>query len=348
MNIYRVSRTIMIGIGAAFLVAAGAQAGGGPSESGEGIVKLTNDADGQFFFADTNSDLLWDAADGDAKFRIQGGALTGVKFVQGDLSGNSQTQLGLADSSKFYFESGNFGWTPGSDAGDINFFFAPDVGLITVGTGDWNLGGRDCVMKVGTDNFIFVDANCSDGWEGQGGGDGKFRIQGGAEAGIYFVIDDKIGLFTANKYYIESGDFNWTPGSDAGDINGFFAPNVGAVVAVVVSDFNGDGVEDFAKIVDDGFIYADLNGNMEWDGQPDDGKFKIQGGALTGPHLAGSFQGQDGGVGQFDGTKIYVDGNADNAPSGTWTPGAGTETANFFAPNTGGIQGAGAGDYGTP
>lgn len=310
-------------------------------------MKLTDDADGQFFFADTTNDLLWDAGDGDAKFRIQGGALTGVKFVQGDLSGNGQTQLGLADTNKFYFESGNFSWTPGTDAGDIDFFFAPNVGLTTVGTGDWNIGGRDCVMKVGTDDFIFVDANCNDGWDGQPS-DGKFRIQGGNETGIYFVIDDKIGLFTATKYYIESGNFSWNPATDTGDIDGFFAPNVGAVVGVVVADFNGDGVEDFAKIVDDDFIYVDLNGNLLWDGQPTDGKFKIEGGGLTGPYLAGSFQGQDGGVGQFDGSKIYVDGNGTNAPDGAWTPGAGSETVEFFAPNTGGIQGAGAGSYGAP
>jgi hypothetical protein len=202
-------------------------------------------------------------------------------------------------------------------------------------------------MKVGTGQFFYVDANCSDTWDGEAI-DAKFRIQGGNETGITFVINDQLGLMTATKFYIESGNFSWTPATDTGDINGFFAPNVGAVVSVVIADFNGDGTEDFAKIVDDDFIYADLNGNLMWDGQPTDGKFKIQGGLLTGPSLAGSFQGQNGGVGQFDGTKLYVDGNASNAPDGAWTPGGGTETVNFFAPNTGGVQAAGSGDYGTP
>lgn len=345
MNVCRMAR-IIISTTVALLITAVAAQAGAPASSDQGVAKLTDDADGQFFFADVDADLLWQGGT-DAKFRIQGGSIANVLFAQGDMNGNTQTQLGVANEQKFYFESGNFGWTPASDTGDINFFFAPNVGLTMVGTGDWLLAGRDCVMKVGTGQFIFVDANCNDAWDGAGT-DAKFRIQGGTETGIVFVIDDQIGIMTDTKFFIESGNFSWTPATDTGDINGFFAPNVGAVVAVHVADLNGDGNEDFAKVVADGFIYADLNGNMAWDGQPTDGKFKIQGGGLSGPGLAGSFQGQNGAVGQFDNSKLYVDGNAANAPNGGWTPGSGTETVNFFAPNTGGIQAAGAGSYGTP
>jgi len=344
MKFYGMS-LIISSIGVALLAAVAVQAGPVGSAN-QGVVKLTDDADGQFFFADVNDDLLWNGGT-DAKFRIQGGALTGVLFAQGDISGNGQTQLGLADANKFYFESGNYSWTPGSDSGDVAFFFAPNVGLIQVDSGDWALAGRDCVMKVGTDQFIYVDANCNDAWNGAVT-DAKFRIQGGTLTGIYFVMDDQIGIMTATKFFIDDGDFSWTPGSNPSDVSGFFAPNVGAVTGVLVADFNGDTNEDFAKIAADGFIYADLNGNMVWDGQPTDGKFKIQGGALSGPHLAGAFLGNNGGVGQFDNNKVYVDGNAGNAPDGAWTPGAGTETANFFAPNTGGIQAADAGSYGAP
>jgi hypothetical protein len=345
MNMSRVSR-IVIGVGVALLVSFGAQAGPGGGPTNQGVVKLTDVTGGQFFFADTNNDLLWNGGT-DAQFRIQGGQLVDALFVQGDVTGNTQTQLGQADTNKFYFESGNFAWTPATDTGDFSFFFAPNVGLSMVGTGDWNVGGRDCVMKVGTDQFIFVDANCNDVWEG-GVTDAQFRIEGGTLTGIPFIMNDQIGIMTDTKWFIESGNFSWTPGTDTGDVNGFFAPNVGTVVGVVVTDFNGDGTEDFAKILSDGFIFADLNGNMVWDGAPTDGQFKIQGGGLTGPYVAGTFQGQNGGVGQFDVTKIFVDGNATNPPDAAWTPGAGTESANFFAPNVGSIQAAGAGSYGPP
>jgi hypothetical protein len=87
---------------------------------------------------------------------------------------------------------------------------------------------------------------------------------------------------------------------------------------------------------------------MIWDGQPTDAKFKIQGGSIAGSYMAGSFLDQDGAVGQVGPVKVYADGNADNAPNGGWTPGAGTETTNFFAPNQGAIQAADAGFYATP
>jgi hypothetical protein len=89
---------------------------------------------------------------------------------------------------------------------------------------------------------------------------------------------------------------------------------------------------------------------MLWDGvgAGADGQFKIQGGNLTGPYLAGTFQGQDGGVGQFEPVKAFVDGNASNPPDALWTPAAATETINFFAPNVGAVQAAGAGSYGAP
>jgi hypothetical protein len=123
----------------------------------------------------------------------------------------------------------------------------------------------------------------------------------------------------------------------------FFAPNVGATIAVLIGDWGNTGVEKIGKVAADGFIYLDLNGDFTFTGA-DDAKFRIQGGTLVGPYVAGDFDG-DGGdeVGQVDPVKFYLDANGD----GAWTPLAG-DSATFFAPNQGAVTGAGAGVWTAP
>lgn len=319
---------------------------GGPSgPTQDGILKWMADADGQFFFIDGNNNLLWDGVPTDAKFRIEGGAQSGLLWV-GDNNGNGQDQVGIVTETKAFVESGNYAWTPGSDAGDINFFFAPNVGLTQALAGDFGANGTMNLAKVGTGQFVYVDVNGNNVWNGVPT-DAKFRIEGGNQTGVLFAGNFgsgyQIGIFTATKVFLESGNFSWTPGSDAGDVNFFFAPNVGAVDAVVIGDFDGDGADNVGKVAG-GFIWLDLNGNMAWDGQPTDAKFRIEGGLLTGPIIAvqADLDAADE-VGQFSTQKIFID-NGD----GIWAPGGGLEIINFFAPNVGTINEAAAGNFVAP
>jgi hypothetical protein len=204
-------------------------------------------------------------------------------------------------------------------------------------------------MNDGDGQFFFVDVNANNAWDGEAT-DAKFRIQGGGETGEMLLgafgvnggTSDQLGIMTETKYFIDGGDFSWTPGAGT-EGDGFFAPNVGLSQALV-EDFNIDNEDDFAKVGTGQFIFVDKNGNKAWDGEVTDAKFRIQGGAETGVLFAGDF-GNGPQIGIFTATKVFMDGNALNAPDYSWTPGAGTETDFFFAPNVGAVDAVVLGDF---
>lgn len=324
-------------------------AGPAPETAQEGPVKWADGGANKPFFIDVDGDLTFTAAD--AKFQIQGGTAEGPMIV-GDYSGNTQDQIGIVSDEKVFIESGNFKWTPASDSGDTAIFFAPGVGVSTqAGTCDFKMDNADDFFKLNQENKIFVDAG-GDRTFNTGDGDAKFNIQGSI-AGIYFAGDFgsgcQIGVMTSTKVFLESGNYKWTPATDSGDVNSFFASGVGTVVGVVVGDFNPDRAGDeFAKLVDNAGVltfFVDVSGDLKFDAADGDQKLRIQGGAVEGPGIAGVFNTDAGKavLGQFSTTKVFVDFNGDYS----WTPSSG-DVANFFAPDVGAVLGAGSGAFAAP
>lgn len=299
-------------------------AGAGPvGGSTEGLVKRV--ATGDFLFVDVNNDKTWNQAD-DAKFRIQGGALSSALLIVGNFDGAGLSSVGLMDDQKYYIDAdSNFQWLPGGGNESVNFF-APGVGITHALIGDYDGAGGDDPGKFAGGaggNFFYLDSNGNKLWNGAA--DAKFRIQGGTINGVPFVCkcaaggNSVAGLMSDTKVYIDlNGDFAWTPATLGAEVASFFAPNVGTTTAVLIGDWGGTGVEKIGKVAG-GFIYLDLNGDFTFT-SGDDAKFRIQGGTLVGPHVAGDFDGANGEeVGQVDPVKFYLDANAD----GAWTPAAG-------------------------
>ena len=81
------------------------------------------------------ADALHDAADGDQKLRIQGGAVEGPGIAGVFNTDAGKAVLGQFSTTKVFVDfNGDYSWTPSS--GDVANFFAPDVGaLLGAGSG---------------------------------------------------------------------------------------------------------------------------------------------------------------------------------------------------------------------
>jgi len=209
-------------------------------------------------------------------------------------------------------------------------------------------GAQEGVVKrAQTGDFFFVDFNYDKTFTGAA--DKKFRIQGGALTSALLIVGDfdgdgvdSVGLIDDSKAYIDAdSSFTWAP-AGGNELVNFFAPNVGMTDAVV-GNFSGDTQQDFAKFEDAGrFFFVDANGNKLWDPASGDKKFRIQGGTIAGiPFACECFTAGQAVVGILADDKVYLDENRDFA----WTPGAGTEEVQFFAPGVGATQFVVVGDW---
>jgi hypothetical protein len=200
---------------------------------GDDPAKFAGGGGGNFFYADRNGNKLWNGTPADAKFRIQGGAVTGVPFSCKCFGGNAV--LGLMTTTHVFIDkNGDFAWTPAVGGAEHFTFFAPNVGDVdAVLIGDWGNTGTDKIGKV-AGGFIYLDLNGD--FTFTAADDAKFRIQAGTLVGPHVGGDfdgdggDEVGQVDPTKFFLDAnGDGAWTPA--AGDTATFFAPGQGATTA---------------------------------------------------------------------------------------------------------------------
>ena len=232
---------------------------------------------GNVFVLDLDGDGVWEGnAGGDraASFAASYGAGTAIV---GDWNGDGRDEIGvfLPLEARFLLDANGNGVWDGTSGGDQNAVIAGWVaGTSDPLVADWNGDGRDDIGRR-LDIRLFLDRNGTHAWEGSSGGDGATN---GFQP-LYPHFDEaqsfvrrfggapRIGLFFPRYSGIEAdlnGNGIWN-GTAGGDLVANYASFSGVGVPLVC-DWNGDGADEFAKVVAGTRYQVDLDGDFRWVG----------------------------------------------------------------------------------
>jgi hypothetical protein len=241
---------------------------------------------GSSVFCDANRNGVWNGnAGGDLAATFASGAGSGT-ILFADLNTDGTDELvkfygGVGATNFFQADSNQNNVWNGTGGGDKVFNVAPSVagGVPFICDCDGN-GTIELGKYVAATSEFYIDLNNNGVWNGNGGGDraGTFAAGAGAATSFLFAnlsgavdsADELIkfygGVGATNFYQIDANNnFGWN-GTGGGDAVGSVAPAAAAGAACAI-DLDGNGTSVLCKTISGvSSVFADLNGNLAWDG----------------------------------------------------------------------------------